>query len=238
MKIVAIHHISRTIMELQMKKQTTLKTVWELYQMAVLSLSSKRSQVTEVGRWKNYIEPFIGEKTISNLTSLDLLMLRRDVEKQNLSPQTVYHCLSLLRRVMNKASEWEQCDKQLPSFKGVMPKFDNRRQRFLDNDELELLLDALKIADESNNWHDIALFAVNTGMRKSEIFNLRLNDVDFSSQIVTIMDTKSNINRSIHLNGIAFEIVSKKKQNSIMGKRIFFNSRPRKYLVKSLGNPV
>ncbi|WP_309411104.1 tyrosine-type recombinase/integrase [Desulfobulbus sp.] len=192
-----------------MKKELELTDVWALYQRAILSSSKRRSQITEQGRWKNYIAPTLGKRLVMSLTNLDLLMLWRDLEQQNLSPQTVYHCLSLLRRVLIKSSEWMKYDKSLPSFKGVMPKFDNRRLRFLDRKEINILIDIL--SDEiTKNWYDITLFAVSTGLRRSEIFNLKLNDINFSGRIATVMDTKSNKNRSVPLNNIAFKIALKK----------------------------
>ena len=192
-----------------------LEDAWTLYEMAVLDSSKKKSQATETGRWRNYVAPKLGEKSIDNLTNLDLLMLPRDLEGRGLSPQTIHHCLSLLRRILRKAVEWGsfRSDASLPSFKRIMPKFDNKRQRFLDDEQLSVLLDALKAEEKSLNWHDIALFAVSTGLRKGEIFNLRLCDVNFNARIVTIMDTKSGRNRTIQLNDVAFGLVLKKSRS-------------------------
>ena len=205
--------------------------------MAVLASSKKRSQVSESGRWKRHISSRLGEKPINSLTNLDLLMLRRDLEKQGLSPQTVHHCLSLLRRVLRKAIEWGGCgsDMHLPSFKGVMPKFDNRRQRFLNDEELYRLIHYLGKVEESKNWYNIALFAVNTGLRKGEIFDLRLCDINFNSRIATIMDTKSGHNRTVELNDAALSIALKKSCISSTGTRIFSKNNRRKCLVKRSG---
>lgn len=204
-----------------------LADAWVLYETAVLSSSKMRSQVTEYGRWKNYIAPVFAEKAIDSVTNFDLLILRRDLERRNLSPQTVYHCLSLLRRVLRKFAEWTRHEKCLPSFKGVMPQFDNTRTRFLNHDELHLILDILA-EEKSKNWYEIVSFAVNTGLRRSEIFNLRLNDVNFNTGIVAVMDTKSNKNRNIQLNDVAFDIAVKKKRILSTGNdHLFEDKSPR-----------
>lgn len=189
-----------------------LQDAWALYEMAILASSKKRSQVSETGRWKHHISPTLGERSIGGLTSLDLLMLRRDLEKKGLSSQTVHHCLSLLRRVLRKAVEWGKCDNdmQFPSLKRIMPKFDNRRQRYLNSEELRKLLYALIQEEKSKNWYNIALFAVNTGLRKGEIFNLRVNDINFHTAMATVMDTKSGKNRIVQLNDIALDVALKK----------------------------
>ena len=211
-----------------MGKQYLVKDAWDLYQVAVLGSAKEQSKITETGRWTNYIEPVLGAKAIQDLTKLDYLMFRRDLEKRKLSPQTVYHCLSLLRSVLNKMVEWENACPQVPGFKGVMPRFDNRRQRYLDREELSIILDILKASEESENWHDIALFAVNTGMRRGEIFNLTLSDINLADKMATVVDTKSRKNRTIPLNDIACTILSKKKpQIQNRYEKIFQNKNPR-----------
>ena len=179
---------------------------------------------------KLYIAPVLGEKTIRELTKLDYLILRRNIENQKLSPQTVYHCLSLLRRVLNKMADWDNDCPQIPGFKDVMPRFDNRRQRYLDKDELSLVLDALSEFEESENWHDIAVFAVNTGMRRGEIFNLTISDINFTDKMVTVVDTKSCRNRIIPLNDTAYNVLLTKKEMITDGhEKIFQDKSPRKF---------
>ena len=140
-------------------------------------------------------------------------MLRRHLEDHGLSPQTVYHCLSLLRRVLNKACEWKNDIYGVPNFKNVMPKFDNRRQRYLDNEEAKAVLDNIRKVDISGNWYDISLFAINTGLRRSEIFNLTSNCFNLNDKTVKVVDTKSNKNRIVPLNDTAYGISIERIQN-------------------------
>ena len=107
----------------------TVEDAWGLYSMAILASLKKKSQVTERGRWDKYISPVLGEKNICDLTTFDYLMLKRSLEAKALSPQSVHHCLSLLRRVLNKAEEWGKFNCTIPKFNGIMPKFDNKRNR-------------------------------------------------------------------------------------------------------------
>lgn len=108
-----------------------------------------------------------------------------------------------------------------------MPRFDNRRQRYLDKDELKLILDTLKETEKSRNWYTIALFAVNTGLRKGEIFNLTLSNINFAARQATIVDTKSCRNRTIPLNDIAYDIVLDKAKTLQKHEHIFKNTSQR-----------
>ncbi|MGI6656338.1 MAG: tyrosine-type recombinase/integrase [Desulfobulbus sp.] len=191
-------------------------------------LRLKKSQVIEFGRWVNYIKPVLGDKSINEITKFDYLLLRRHLESNGLSPQTVYHCLSLLRRVLNRACEWKGDDFSIPNFKNIMPKFDNRRQRYLDNEEVKIIFDSIKKIDNSGNWYDISLFAINTGLRRGEIFNIVLTNVNFSDKTVMVVDTKSNRNRIVPLNDIAYSILSKKR-DTLKSKysNIFCDKNPR-----------
>jgi integrase len=128
---------------------------------------------------------------------------------------------------LRKAAEWEQYNKALPSFKGVMPKFDNKRQRFLAREECVVLLNALKVEEPSLNWHDIALFAVNTGLRRGEIFNLKVSDVNFSARIVAIMDTKAGKNRTVKLNDVALSVALKKASLTQGHENLFQERAPK-----------
>lgn len=126
-----------------MKQIRKVDEAWEFYNEFILGSFSKRSQTTETGRWENHISPMVGEKIINELTIVDLLKLRKSLESKKLSPQTVFHCLSLLRRILNRVVDYDY-SVQVPKFRNVMPKFDNRRLRYLSRPELASLLRILK----------------------------------------------------------------------------------------------
>ena len=135
-------------------------------------------------------------------------MLRKSIEDKNLSPPTVRHGIALLRRILNAAVEWEVYNgKKLPNFQKIFPKFDNMRQRFLSREEAEKLLSLLEPYEE---WHDIAMLSLNTGLRLGEIFNISMSHVNFDERLLTVVDTKSRRNRVIPLNYTAYAIISKK----------------------------
>lgn len=180
-----------------------LNDAFECYRKFVLSTPKQLS--TEVGRWNNHIAPVLGRLPLDKIKNLQIVQLRNCLESKNLSPQSVAHCLSLLRRVMRRAVEWELYPGPVPVFR--MPKFDNRRLRFLSPGEAKLLLENLQARSEV--WHDVGLFALNTGMRASEIYALQSYHVDLQHKIAKAVDTKNNLNRSIPLNPPALHVAEK-----------------------------
>ncbi len=195
--------------------QYCLDDAWELYKNLVLASVSKTSQKTEIGRWENHIIQAIpGDKTIESITPLDYLTLRRSVELKGLSPQTVHHCLSLLQRVLFRAYEWQYCSKKPSGFKNVFPKFDNKRVRFLSQEEAKRLLNIIKRKYNNGNLYDIVLFALNTGLRKGEILKLNINDINFKHKFISILDTKSTKNRVLPLNDIVINLLKKRVKES------------------------
>lgn len=177
----------------------TLSEAWSLYHSTILSNATTRSIVTETGRWDNYIVPLLGKDDLGQITSLDIVKLRSCLQQKKLSPQSVYHCLSLLRRVFNRAKEWDLFAGEIPSFD--MPRFDNKRIRFLSPDEAKVLLDYLQW--KSMAWHDISVIGLYTGLRAGEIFKLTPSDVQLEKRFVTVLDTKNKANRVVPLNDLS-----------------------------------
>lgn len=186
----------------------TVLDAWLIYNKLILQKASVKSQTTEIGRWKHYIAPSLGCKDMSVLTPLELALFRSKLENIRepapLSQQTVYHVLSLLRRILKTAWEYDLCSSKFPVFR--MPKFDNRRERFLTKEEARSLFFELKV--RSPLWYSISMFALQTGLRAGEIFNLKKMDVSFSTKHLTAFDAKTGT-RHVRINDEAIEILKK-----------------------------
>ena len=195
----------------------TLNDAFDLYQQLVLSSSSKRGITTETGRWQHHIAPFLGNMPLDGVKNVQIMQLRKVLEEKSLSPQSVYHCLSLVRRVLRRAVEWELYAGPVPVFR--MPKFDNRRLRFLSEAEAAYLLQNL--SSRSELWHDITKFALYTGLRAGKIYGLMPYHVDIAIRSVKIYDTKNTLSRVIPLNDIALNIVEKYYRHSVQSLPLF-----------------
>lgn len=133
---------------------------------------------------------------------------------QEVSPRTVNMELGLLRAMLNKAVEWGFLTanpiKQVKKIKQHQGRLaDVSRVRYLDKDEFANLLEHC-----DDRLRPIILLAVNTGLRKSEIQNLSLNDVDFRKKILTINRQKNHEVSRMPLNETACQILLELKRNS------------------------
>lgn len=59
----------------------------------------------------------------------------------------------------------------------------------------------------------MVIVALNTGMRKGEIFNLKWNDTDFRKRIIYVLVTKNNEVRKIPMNDITFKTLLRVRKN-------------------------
>lgn len=188
----------------------TLNDAWNLYSDVKLIDTSPRSQKTEAGRWRNYIYPKFGSQEISQISNLDIAKFNAELRRNGrLSPQTVSHILSLIHRIIKNAVKYQLYKGDIPIIE--MPKFDNKRQRYLLKSEAERLLYTLNTL--SPLWHDISFLALQTGLRASELLNLSISQVSLSKKQLYIFQSKNKLSRVIPLNDDACLILNYYKNN-------------------------
>jgi integrase len=96
--------------------------------------------------------------------------------------------------MLKKAVEWEMADHSpFDKGKSLMLKENNKRLRFLNKDEIYMLLDECP-----DHLKDIIECALNTGMRKGEILNLKWDQI--RNGFIYLSKTKTNEARQIPIN--------------------------------------
>lgn len=117
-------------------------------------------------------------------------------------PATVVRYMALLSHAFNVAVKEWQWMQESPMSKVTKPKVNNERLRYLSDDEQVRLLDAAR--KSANKYlHTILTVALSTGMRYSEIMNLRWRDVliegDEEFGLVLLETTKNGEPRGVPL---------------------------------------
>lgn len=160
----------------------------------------------EESRFTKHLAPYWGETKLEDITTKDIFIYQKNLVDLDLSPQSVRLCLSLLRRILNRAKQFElYTEKKKVQFE--MPVCDNRRLRFLTQEETSELLFILQAKSEL--WYDITLFALHTGMRAGEIFSLKNQCISFQQKSLVVFDPKNSENRIVPLNAISLNIAQK-----------------------------
>lgn len=99
------------------------------------------------------------------------------------------------------------------SIKRIKPP--ERLPVFFSKSEFKKLLDVI----DKVNIKDLVIFAVNTGLRQSEILNLTFEQINFRERIVILDNqihiTKSKKVRTIPLNNTAFNIIDKRYKGNL-----------------------
>jgi len=193
-------------------------------------LDDKKSRI-DYERHLDYWDDRIGQYYVTNVTpslisSEKQKLLRTNTVFNKLrSPQTVNRYLATLSGVFTTAvKEWNLLNnnpvyqvKKFPSGKS--------RIRYLSQEELPRLL---KVCEKDPKLLLAVHLSLATGGRKSEIMNLRWEQIDFENQIVFIhgADTKNSESKVLNIRGKAYELLSECYYNEpVKSGFIFLNPK-------------
>ena len=177
------------------KESVTLnKYFYDTYYPDAKVNKKKASYLHEETHFRLWIDPIVGQKPLKDLSEFDVRRIVKKLLGDEKTPRTAQYVMATIRQIWNRARREKLVSGDTPTRNVKLPKFDNRRQRFLSHDEADKLLSALKAKDET--IYQMALLSLHTGMRASEIFKLTWGCVDPERGIITILDAKSGKGRA------------------------------------------
>lgn len=198
---------------------------------------------------------FLYNKPLGGITAWQLDKFKAARLKDGLAPATVNRDLDRIRSVLSKAVEWKRLETHpLASVKRVKGA-DNSRVRFLTAAEEKRLraslaareAEARKHRVSGNAWAQVrgyaprqmwpanaytdhlmplVLLALNTGLRRGELFGLHWADVDQCNKVLTVRAETSKGQRARHvaLNSEACDVLKRWKGQGD-GERLVFPGR-------------
>ena len=181
----------------------------DLLQKYGLEVSSQlKGSEKELYKLNLYARHPIAQNRLSNLTPLHFEHLRDERLKQ-VAAGTVHADFMLLKRVFKTAlKKWGYGLPSNPIEQVQIPSPHKPRKRRLLGDEKERLLTTA--ASQRNIYiAPIIEFAIETGMRRSEILNLRWVDVDLDIGFASLFDTKNGDDRRVPLTRTAKNVLSR-----------------------------
>lgn len=139
------------------------------------------------------LKKYFGGRYLPEITPLLVDKFKMERAK-DVSPATVNRALACLKCMFNKAIQWGKVSDN-PVRQVKLFREDNKRIRYLEKEEIIKLLSKC-----SGHLKAIVITALNTGMRKGEILNLKWRDCDFRHNVIYLYNTKNGEKRDVPMN--------------------------------------
>ena len=198
--------VQGTYIDPRASESTTLSQVIDRY---IEQLKARKKESGAVVSRLKRLRSDLGAFCLSELGVCQLSGYR-DRRLLEANPATVIHEMSLLGRVLRMAcTEFE-----IPLPKGVpqvrLPSMPAGRVRRLSLDEEARLLNACM---DVPLLHDIVVLAIETAMRRSELVNMKWDDINWEDAVLNIPVTKAGVSRTIPLSQAAMTLLRRQERS-------------------------
>ena len=195
-------------------KLMTLSDLLDRYSKEVTPL--KKGRMQEQGRIRRLLNDPISGCRLITLSTLEIANFRdrriKDgVRAAQIDLILIRHCIKIARIEWGVAMQSNPVD-GVRILNGI-----KRRERRLQAGEFELLREAAKRCTNTLIWPCVE-FAIETGMRRSEILSILWQNVDLNRRIVLLPDTKNGHKREVPLTQRAATII---KETTHSDERVF-----------------
>ena len=168
---------------------------------------SHKGMVPETCRLKSIARRWVGELDIRYLTKQHFIQYRDD-RLNVVTGGSVGSELALMKRVLDKAvKKWGYGIPYNPIGDIEFPKGSSSRTRRLTGDEKDRLLSAA-LSQRNILIAPIIEFAIETGMRRTEILRLKWCNVALDNGFASLCDTKNGEDRTVPLTRWCIEVLS------------------------------
>jgi integrase len=170
-----------------------------------------------LGRWRRDY----GATRLRAFGPAQVLDCRDRLLAEKLKPATVNRYLSWMRRAWNWGRKMQLVDSASAWPPQLLLTEDNKRSRFLSDDELATLL---KKAGTLYPVMRVAiLVSLACGIRQGELLRLEWCDVDFAQSSLTIRETKTDAPRAVYLPDVAAAALKTLKKLPVVGRAVFLD---------------
>lgn len=197
------------------KRDITIAALCDVYLLEGVRTKKATTLAMDLSRIERHVKPLLGRKRVNTLSKQDIEKFMRDVadgksainEKTGLRGRAIVtggkgvanRTLGMLGSILQFAVD--ECLRPDNPARGVKKYKEGRPARFLSNDEIARLGDALRMA-ESNGANPFAIAAIRllllTGCRKNEILSLRWDEVDITGGFLRLADSKTGA-KAVHV---------------------------------------
>ena len=192
--------------------------------------------------YNRYIKAALGNKSINKIKKMDIDKIISNLSKRGLKPRTQKTVLEVLKPFFNFAVENKIITNNLAS--NITIKVPNQKKVVTNATELfkKIYIGINEYYKDNPYYKALFLFGF-TGRRKTEILNLRWENIDFNHGYYWIKNTKNNDNQKyqlpVYLVEVLKEIPSDHRglvfKSPVTGKKVINIDRQMKNLKKFIG---
>jgi integrase len=202
----------------KLRRTWTVAALWREYQRA----NPDRKEKGMESLFNKYIEPHFGDKEPKDILVLDIDRLkRRDLKDK--SPKTIAHVLQLLIRIINFGLKRGLC--KGPGFTIQLPRVSNQKTEDLAPEQMAKLLEVIdghiKYQSPCRRGAYMMKLALLTGMRRSEMFKLTWDAIDWHRLNITLRDAKSGRNEIIPMSSYAAKLLTEIQEQKAASSYVF-----------------
>src|SRR3990167_885070 len=188
----------------QSKLNDKPKRMWMEAAIRWVTESSHKRSLRDDQQHLRWLNPHFKDLSLDAIDR-NLIQKIADIKAASgVSKATVNRVLALIRSILNKAAHELEWLEKVPKIK--LHQEDNHRIRWLSHEEAAAL-----IAELPEHLADMAIFTLATGLRQSNVKNLKWKDIDLTHQHAWVHpdEVKSNKALAIPLNETAMAVLQK-----------------------------
>lgn len=172
------------IKQAKLMEQNTY-SLTRIFSLFIEAKSENRSLGDDKTRFRLYVAPVLGKKTVAELATNDIEKIKKKMLKEGKSAQTIKHVLTLVKRLVNFAAKMGYVESIPATLHFDMPVVDNKVTENLTSEQMAKLLQVLD-EEEDKIFASLIRLALFTGMRRGALLNLQWTDLDFERNIITL----------------------------------------------------
>lgn len=172
-------------------------------------------------RMRRILVPYFGRFNLRDISPQHIEdfrteRLQKDRHGKKIKPITTNRDLALLKGVFSKAIDYGYASTNPVKRVKMIPESDCARERILTPAEEQTLL-----AKSAQHFRPFLVVALNTGMRRGEILNLKWPQIDFEKRVVYVIKTKSSRNRIVPMNATLYHTLRALKNEANGSEKIY-----------------
>ena len=164
-------------------KAPTFSEAWVLY-TGTLGHHPVGDVKRSEGRYNKYLEPVLGSKRLDHITPKMIRQITAILYEDGLKDATIYQYHGLIKRTFDHMINEEGYKGENPMKRIKTPSRKEHRERYLTKQEASDLLAAMRMV--STEDYMFTLIGLFTGMRRTEILNIKGKDIDMDTGLIRV----------------------------------------------------